>query len=271
MGGPEGATEGRETLVSRKNPVASAEFNAYYDEFYGEEVSAQRDAAAPRKAGNIASSWQALGLSARPNVVDIGCGDGAVAQQLGAEGFFRHLDGFDVSSSGIGAARTREIPDTSFATFDGVSLPCSDNAYDLAVLSHVIEHVAHPRQLLYEAKRVANWVLVEVPLEHHRRTPREFRWTDVGHINFYDDTTIRLLLQTVGLDVAYEEIFCPNKDVFIADTGSVARGTVLFLVKSLLFRMSPRMAKQLVTYWCVLLARSDSDVIDVRDEALGMP
>ena len=46
--------------------------------------------------------------------------------------------------------------------------PAEDGAYDLAVLSHVLEHVPEPMSLLREAARVAPAVLVEVPLEDNR-------------------------------------------------------------------------------------------------------
>ena len=40
--------------------------------------------------------------------------------------------------------------------FDGARVPYPDNSFDLAYMSHVVEHLEHPRQLIYEAARVAN-------------------------------------------------------------------------------------------------------------------
>jgi hypothetical protein len=36
-------------------------------------------------------------------------------------------------------------------TYDGYRIPYGDKRFDLAVLSHVVEHLEHPRLLLYEA------------------------------------------------------------------------------------------------------------------------
>ena len=64
------------------------------------------------------------------------------------------------------AIRAKNIPGLfDCKVFDGYTIPYDDNAFDLVVLSHVVEHVEHPRKLLYEAKRVARYVFIEVPLE----------------------------------------------------------------------------------------------------------
>lgn len=50
----------------------------------------------------------------------------------------------------------------------------SDGSFDLAIQSHVLEHVEYPRVVSHEAARVADYVFVEVPLELNRRTAEHF-------------------------------------------------------------------------------------------------
>ena len=79
------------------------------------------------------------------------------------------FDGFELSAPAIEIARSRGIPRAGrLEAFDGARVPADDGAYDLAVLSHVLEHVPDPLPLLREAARVARRVLVEVPLEGNR-------------------------------------------------------------------------------------------------------
>lgn len=82
------------------------------------------------------------------------------------------------------------------------------------MLTHVVDHLENPRLLLNEAARVASWVLVEVPLEYRWRTPHDFVWNELGHINLFDRKLIRHLLQSIGLEVADERIGGPGADVY---------------------------------------------------------
>jgi hypothetical protein len=123
------------------------------------------------------------------------------------------------------------------------------------ILSHVIEHVEDPRGLLYEAKRIGRYVFVEVPLEFHVRTPRDFRWTDLGHINMYNPKLIRQLIQSTCLQVVYQRQVCPSHAVMTA-YGNRAIANCKWAIKQGLLTLLPPVATRLFTYHSCLLARS---------------
>jgi SAM-dependent methyltransferase len=184
--------------------------NRHYSDFYADDPrSAWRELGALEKARSVEL------VVDRPvgRVVDIGCGEGSVIAalqgSLGAAGF----SGFEVAPAAIEVARRRhyESP-VEFALFDGRRIPSEDRAFDVALLSHVLEHVADPRSLLHEAARVASRVVIEVPLELHLRT-RRFRWDDTGHINVFNRRSIRYLIEGCGLTIKRERIYCPGRNV----------------------------------------------------------
>jgi SAM-dependent methyltransferase len=123
-------------------------------------------------------------------VVEIGCGDGALLEALGHRALGSALDGFELSAPAAEIARHRPIPRARrIEPFDGTRVPAGDGAYDLAVLSHVLEHVPEPAPLLQEAARVAEWVLVEVPLEANRSARRPAKRAEalrIGHLHAFD-------------------------------------------------------------------------------------
>ena len=76
--------------------------------------------------------------------------------ELGAAWPDATFDGFELSPPAIEIARGRGIPRAGrLEAYDGARVPAEDGAYDLAVLSHVLEHVPDPAPLLREAARVA--------------------------------------------------------------------------------------------------------------------
>ena len=59
--------------------------------------------------------------------------------------------------------------------FDGYNLPYDDNQFDLAICSHVVEHVEHPRKLLSEIKRISKNQVFEIPIDFSLRVDRRFK------------------------------------------------------------------------------------------------
>jgi ubiquinone/menaquinone biosynthesis C-methylase UbiE len=188
------------------------------------------------------------------SILDVGAGEGSILSRLAELSFGESHTAIDVSQTGINTIRKRELPSlVDCRTFDGEHIPYADDQFDLAILSHVVEHVEHPRKLIYEAARVARHVFVEVPLEHNLRLPRDFVADDLGHINAYTATSVRRLLQSCGLEVL-EQIVANRSRATYAYHGSRLSG-IKYWTKELALRTAPRLATAVWTYHSALLCR----------------
>src|SRR5437762_664838 len=129
--------------------------NAHYQGVYSAQEREWRRVGAIDKAAHIA---ELLGSAGREigNVLEVGCGTGAVLARLSAIGIGRDFTGIDV----IDPLANLEIDGAAAATFrwsayDGDAIPFADKSFDLAYASHVVEHVPEPRAFLRELARVA--------------------------------------------------------------------------------------------------------------------
>jgi SAM-dependent methyltransferase len=185
----------------------------FYDEAYSHDdpdaahgYGAWRALSARTKAEHVVALLDRTGV--RPErLVEIGCGGGALLAALAARDVAPRLEGFDLSEAAIAIARSHALPGVRFEVFNGARLPVADGAYDVAVLSHVLEHVREPAALLAEAARVAPWVLAEVPLERNRSAARPAKRAEaarIGHIQFFDRGAIRALVAGAGLEIRAE-------------------------------------------------------------------
>jgi SAM-dependent methyltransferase len=236
---------------------------AFYEAGYSVEDAAEaarygawRAHGARLKAGHAVELCSRAGL--RPEtLVEIGCGDGAVLQELGERGLASVLDGFELSASAAELARKRSIPGVRrIEAYDGARVPADDGAYDLAVLSHVLEHVREPAALLAEAARVARWVLVEVPLEANRsaaRPAKRAQAREIGHLQAFDRAAMHALLGGAGLDLRAEltDPLPYSHHAFFADRASLrVRALLKWLVRTGLWRIARRRAERLFTvHW----------------------
>ena len=187
-------------------------------------------------------------------LLDIGAGEGSVIARLAEIGFGESYHAVEVSETAAEVIRSRGIPSfVGCSSFDGEHLPHGDAAFDLAILSHVVEHVEYPRKLIYEARRVARHVFVEVPLELNLRLPEQFVADDLGHINTYSPKLIRRLLESCGLEVLREMLSHRSRATYTYHGDPL--GNLKFAVKELALRAAPRLATSLWTYHGALLCR----------------
>lgn len=220
-----------------------------YDDYYSSGDSEWRRIGAMSKAKNIMDLCDALPKS---NVLEVGAGEGSILQRLDELDFGASLYALEISTSGVEAISNKGIRSLAECKlFDGYHIPYEDKRFDIVIMSHVVEHVEHPRLLLYEASRVAKYVYVEVPLEDNIRLSNEFVLDRVGHINFYSPKTIRRLAQSSNLHVLSQITRNPTKAMHTHYGGR--KGLISYFVKEGLLRAMPTVASKLFTYHGALL------------------
>jgi ubiquinone/menaquinone biosynthesis C-methylase UbiE len=218
------------------------------------ESARWRDLGAIDKARNIVRVWETAGLPAKPQVVEIGCGNGAIAQRLAEIDFYGGYRGYELSASGIEVAQERHVEGAHFELIDGNTMPLEPDEADVVVMSHVVEHLEHPRMLLYEAHRVAEWLVVEVPLEQHLRQPRDFAFDSLGHINAYTAQSIRRLIQSCGFTVE-KQLTTNVSQAVHTFYGASLKSRLAWQVKERALQAVPRLARGVFTYHETVLAR----------------
>jgi len=189
-----------------------AGIHAAYAEQYSPEIQAWRELGGKYKAANIREVCAGLRF---PRVLEVGAGEGAILDHLDAWPQKDDLYAVEISQSGIEMIRNRGLKSVvEVRQFDGYVLPYADKFFDLAVLSHVLEHVEYPRALLREIKRVAAHLAVEVPCEYFQGADAQIgHFLSYGHIDLYTPTSLRFLLRSEGFVIVKDRLTRVTLDV----------------------------------------------------------
>ena len=210
-----GRVRSRWFTLRRRMPLRAEDIHDFYEECYSAgpqsaKWSNWRELGAVTKANHIATLIERGAIQAPNVVLEVGCGDGAVLRELGRRKIGGTRIGLDISSSAVRLASARaEI--ARARVFDGRHISAADGEYDLAVATHVLEHVPEPDMLLREVLRVARAAIIEVPLERNvsarRRTARAASEA-AGHLHRFTAGNIRGMIAGAGWRVQ-SEIFDP--------------------------------------------------------------
>ncbi len=249
----------------------AAELVAFYDDSYSREgAEAQlyarwRALSAVGKADHIVTLCRRAGLAPR-TIVEVGCGDGAILSELHRRGVGEQLSGFEITDAAVAIARRRqELHEV--ARYDGEHLPTPDGAYDLGILSHVLEHVPDPAALLREVGRACRAVVVEVPLEANvsaRRASKRAGAAEVGHLHELDRQAMADTVARAGLTIVaqLDDPLPLSVHRFFATTSPArARATVKWAVRASLASCAPPIARRLFTvHYACLCVPGDNGV-----------
>ena len=178
----------------------SKQYKAKYDALYSDASEEWRRIGAIGKVQNIVDITRGFHFE---SLIDIGAGDGNVLSLLSERKIATAFTAVEISNSAIEQIKKKSIPGlTEVKQFDGYHLPFEDNAFDLAVCSHVIEHVEHPRKLLREIKRISKHQVFEIPIDFSLRVDKKFEYfNSYGHINIYTPALYNFLLLSEGFEI----------------------------------------------------------------------
>ena len=245
----------------------SAELRDVYEGHYAAEgadaalYGGWRELCGEGKADHVAQLARHLPEQPR-SVAEVGCGDGVLLTLLARRGIGVQRHGFEITERAVQIAAGRpEIERVE--RFDGATLPVADGAYDLAVLSHVLEHVPEPGALLAETARASRAVVLEVPLEANRAASRpaaEAARRQIGHLHRFSRAGVHRMVREAGLRVEAELTDPLPRQVhlyFATDAAGRARALAKAGVRRGLFTVAPRVAERTFTvhYACLCLPR----------------
>jgi SAM-dependent methyltransferase len=229
----------------------------FYDESYareGEEAhlyARWRALGAEGKADHVVRLCLRAGI--RPaKILDVGCGDGALLSELRRRGFGRTLDGVEITEAAVGIARGRPEID-SVEWYDGARLEAADGAYELGIVSHVLEHVLGPAALLAEVARACGAVVMEVPLEDNlsaRREGKREHAEEVGHLQRFSRESARAIVTRAGLRIVgeLEDPLPLAAQRFFARTPTQSATAIgKWATRGALHRLAPPVARRLFT------------------------
>ena len=153
---------------------------------------------------------QALGLdqnkmleliSSTDTILDIGCGYGAWSEFLALHA--KHVVGIDYDSNKIDYARKRKS-NATFLLLDARSNLSELGNFDKILLSHVLEHIDKPSELLKELSKISKALIIEVP----DRESNPLNWarvslglqyyTDADHVREFSRLELEKLLSDSG-------------------------------------------------------------------------
>lgn len=241
---------------------------AAYDDFYTGLDEKWRLLSAKYKAKNILEVCKGREFK---KVLEVGAGDGSILTYLNESNFAPELHALEISQSGVDQINARKLDRLrSVQVFDGYHIPFEDDAFDLVILSHVLEHVEFERQLLREIRRVAAFVVIEVPRDYRYGVDKRMKhFLNYGHINMYTPTMLRFLVRSEGFEVISDKISLIQPEVtrFNAFVNLKRKKSLLaslrieaeFLLKNLLIRLGGRKThERFANAYTVFLKRTKS-------------
>lgn len=222
----------------------SHDYEASYKATLSKELFVSwREAGARQKAENVLKVCRSIRVT---TAIEIGCGTGAVLKRLQEYHFTKHFVCVDLAHSAVQFARNSCGDSVLCACVaSATALPFRDSAFDVAILSHVIEHLREPAQAVAEASRIARYIVVEVPTEVVlsnviRRKVLGKPYASIkgaGHVQFWSTNSVReFLKRDCSLEILENKVDLISKEAeYFGKTGlDLAKPVVKQALKAVL-------------------------------------
>jgi SAM-dependent methyltransferase len=167
------------------------------------------------KAARIHELWLRTGLPIPATVAEIGCGAGRILAALQAK--FPDTvvySGFDIAAAAIQMAQKYAGKGLHYYCED---LTQSTQRFDALLCIDVFEHVENPFEFLRALRRVAPFVIFNIPLEMHVAGVliNHQLWTrrQYGHLHFYTAAVALATLEECGYSIVGQAYISRLMDV----------------------------------------------------------
>jgi SAM-dependent methyltransferase len=128
-------------------------------------------------------------------VLDVGCGEGSMLEELQQRRPHVQLAGTEVSDTALAYAR-QKVPSASYYTLD-IENEALDQTADLTICCEVLEHLqADEASLANLAQMTRRYMLIVVP----QGRMRDFERGDVGHVRNYTRDSLSAKMERVGFE-----------------------------------------------------------------------
>jgi ubiquinone/menaquinone biosynthesis C-methylase UbiE len=227
----------------------SPELKNLYENYYSGgkiDLQVKRDLTAIQSVRNLKNLLPGIKFK---KLLDIGAGDGNTLYILSQKDVADELYAIEISNSGINQIKKKGISNLVKAElFDGYSIQDNTSTYDIGIAMHVLEHVEHERVFLSEIARVCKKVYIEVPLENTISIDKAIGLSPkYGHINFYNPSTLKSLMNSCNLEVLSFSVFSHSKEYEVLLNG-YASGSLRYFIKKIFLKLAPKYATLFFTY-----------------------
>ncbi|HLC92670.1 MAG TPA: class I SAM-dependent methyltransferase [archaeon] len=190
-----------------------------------------------------------MGLKGNEKIIDVGCGSGTFSRVLAEKHPKAKITGVDISEHAISFARKtakeKNIGNLKFISASISSIPVKSGSFDVAVVSHLIEHVKNPENDLKEVNRILKpngililttpnyfslWPLAEMVFD---RTMAEKNYSlDEQHISRFTSFSIKKPINNKGFAILREKTLY----IFSLEASLLSRrlGQAIFAIDKLL-------------------------------------
>lgn len=251
------------------SPKSTSNLGEAYSQQYTDAMTAWRELNGKGKAENIIEVCKGHTFQ---KVLEVGAGEGSILFWLEKLNFSPNLYAVEISESAIRQIEKRNLSTLrEVKIFDGYQIPYEDDAFDLIVCSHVIEHVEFPRLLLREIKRVSKYQVFEIPIDFSLTIDKKIdHFLSYGHINIYYPALFRFLLISEGFDILLDKAGFYSKEVRKAylknrkkdfPSFSYLKLYIKEKVKYRLWQLLPKKLKQIKPQvYTAICAKTDKDL-----------